>query len=177
MKYYVSFALDSLDTSSPENLNALPTDPMYLQDGVYNQRCKYRMTNFMLSGDTQAVKELLNNKRFGVRFNTPSYNQINYFDNAGGVLENPSLLTFPINFGGMAYQSNGTAQLSDKTEFNAVAINTFTEEYIGGNLWGQVPKIDLVYMEGVDGNWVRLNSANGVEINFTLEIEPIAVRL
>lgn len=176
MKYYINFAIDSLDTYSPENLNALPTDPMYLQDGVYNQRCKYRMTNFMLLGDSQAVKELLNNNRLGVRFNTPSYNQINYFDNAGGVLENPSLLTFPINLGGMAFQSNGSAQQTNKVEYNAIAINTFTEEYIGGNLWGQVPHIELVYQEGVS-NWTRLLLADDVEVNFTLEVEPIAVRL
>lgn len=178
MKYYINFSFKSVDGNLPaNNNNSLPTDPMYIQDGVYNQRCKYRMTNFMLYGGDNDVLNAINDYRIGVRFNIPSFNIINFFDNlTDGVFENPSVLIFPVNLGGLAFQSNGSSQIENKTEYNALAINTFTEEYVGGNLWGQVPKIDLVYQNG-NAEWETFDASDGVEVNFTLEVEPIALKI
>ena len=47
MKYYFNFICQpndgALGTETTADGYRFPTDPMYKQDGVYNQRCKYKL--------------------------------------------------------------------------------------------------------------------------------------
>lgn len=68
MKYYFNFIMTPEDTTKVKDSGyRFPTDPQYKQDGVYNQRCKYRITNFAIQGATQTELDLLSQKTLILR--------------------------------------------------------------------------------------------------------------
>tara|TARA_R110000796_G_scaffold18432_1_gene55848 strand:- start:75 stop:830 length:756 start_codon:yes stop_codon:yes gene_type:complete len=76
MKYYFNFICQpndgALGTETTADGYRFPTDPMYKQDGVYNQRCKYKITNFVISDLLQSETVRLKGRTLIVRFNSLS---------------------------------------------------------------------------------------------------------
>ena len=73
MKYYFNFICRPEDGANGQLVSkdeyTFPTDPMYKQDGVYNQRCKYRISNFSICEITPAQAEDLAGKSLIIRLN------------------------------------------------------------------------------------------------------------
>ncbi len=70
MKYYFNFIGVANQLSGTKNPSyRFPTDPQYKQDGVYNQRCKYRITNIQIANTTQTELVEINGKTMIIRFN------------------------------------------------------------------------------------------------------------
>ena len=73
MKYYFNFICQPNDGANgrftSNNEYTFPTDPMYKQDGVYNQRCKYKITNFAIQDLIVGEVNLLRGRTLVVRFN------------------------------------------------------------------------------------------------------------
>lgn len=177
MKYYCDFYFNGKNAPLPTtNKTSIPTDPQFQQDGVYNQRCKYRLTSFLVGGKTNNDNADFDGFTLLIRFpKIPVYNSFKFFDNASVGFKNPNVLEFPIRMGGNKYQNNGTSLGTNDTGHNNVAGNSFSEEYIGGTMWGQQPELEF-YIVDNDGDET---SAEGTEvfIQFTLELEPVAIKL
>ena len=94
MKYYFNFLTVPKETPSqhtPPTVETdpsfrFPTDPQFKQDGVYNQRCKYRITNFSIQNYLNSELLEINGKTLVVRFNDiPSINTYNMIAGITGV--------------------------------------------------------------------------------------------
>ena len=178
MKYYCDFYFNG-NNAPPlptTNKSSIPTDPQFQQDGVYNQRCKYRLTNFLVGGATNNDNGDFDGFTLLIRFpKIPVYNSFKFFDNASVGLKNPNVLEFSLRMGGNKYQNNGNSLGTNDTGHNNPAGNSFSEEYIGGTMWGQQPEIEVLV---VDNDGVE-SSTEGTDvfIQFTLELEPVAIKL
>ena len=245
MKYYINFIQIPEETQGHGAPNPavevnekyrFPTDPQYKQTGVYNQSCKYRLTNFQVANILSGELQDLNGKTLLIRFNNircmNNYTMVykggafgTHYQFAG---ENPlefhiriddnvveqtaSTNTITSNLTIDPYQidipkgsisdnaSAGSVRVVDKNGTGAditgqittagagsnsflrssFAMNTFTEEYIGGACWGQIPSIQYFIYDHHEQPATFLNSdttLKDIALLYTLEIEPVAVRL
>ena len=78
MKYYFNFIQipDEMTGNGAPNPSVevneryrFPTDPQYKQTGLYNQSCKYRITNFQVANILSGELKDLNGKTLLIRFN------------------------------------------------------------------------------------------------------------
>lgn len=237
MKYYFNFIMTPEDTTKvKDKLYRFPTDPQYKQDGVYNQRCKYKITNFALQGATQTELDLLSQKTLILRLKgcpclnnftmicfddgTP-YEKIgnrpvefhirlgeNLVEQSTGSAEVVQTLTnldiqgttnlvgtigyssgeindvsFPVSDRRMDQVGNATittpAVAGQTFLRNNFIYNSFNEELVGVPLWGEVPDIQFGIYEVNEPETDLATNADlkDIAICFTLECEPIAVRL
>ena len=76
MKYYFNFITRPDDGAKGEAVSntdyTFPTDPMYKQDGVYNQRCKYKISNFSITELTPQQAVDIAGQSLIIRFNNLS---------------------------------------------------------------------------------------------------------
>jgi hypothetical protein len=245
MKYYFNFIGVPNEMPSSHypdfagelnNSYRFPTDPQYKQDGVYNQRCKYRITNLSIENMLLSDIQFLNGKSMIVRFNDiPSMNTYNMVARKTGagftgfqlLAEQPvefhiripddkieqttstatttSNLTidpYVINVPKGSISDNasaGSERNVSKTNAgdditgqivsvagasntflrNEFALNSFTEEIIGASCWGQVPNISFFLYSGNSPatNFRSSPALDDITIAFTLEVEPVAVKL
>lgn len=231
MKYYFNFIGVANELTSSKNPSyRFPTDPQYKQDGVYNQKCKYRITNIQLTNTTQNELAEINGKTMVIRFNNltsmnvynltakedaTGYKQlgerpvefhIRIPDNkmeqttkTGNIVQNLAINPYQINVpkadisavtsvrsvdkSGTGNDITGTLTTtggaSNTFLLNGICDNTFTEEIIGGSCWGAIPDLSFLYYETneAEKNFKNEPLLEDVSINFTLEVEPVAVKL
>ena len=188
MKYYVNFAIrptPMVNGGGPNQstLYALdpnfrmPQAPMYQQDGVYNQMCKYRLVNlqFPRAGADDLV--VLQDTSLILRFrNVGTRNQFNLFNTSPPAIASRftangtfTPLEFHFRCGKQLVQNSGGAAIQTN---NAGFGDTSSVELIGAPMWGQVPEIVLYTYSAADGI-AEFDPDQELEIVFTLEIEPI----
>jgi hypothetical protein len=189
MKYYVNFAVTPVERvnqnagANNQTLYALnpnfrmPQAPMYQQDGVYNQMCKYRLVNFQLPGLSEDDLVELNDKTMILRFrNVGTRNQFNLFNGRVGA---PTQFTGNGTFTPLEFHIRAPKQIVQlpqvgvaTTRNNRVYGSTDTVELIAPPMWGEVPEIVLLHYRNAEG----ITDADPdleIDIVFTLEIEPI----
>ena len=231
MKYYFNFIMSPEDTTKVKDSRyRFPTDPQYKQDGVYNQRCKYRITNFAIQSATQTELDDLSQKTFVLRLRgnpcLNNFTMICHDDGAPYQKIGNRPVEFHIRLGdNLVEQSTGGAQVVQtvstapyeigvpKADIATVAsvrsvdkdgsggnitgtittpavapntflrnnfiYNSFDEELVGMPLWGQVPDLEFGIYEGNEPETSLATNADlkDIAICFTLECEPIAVKL
>tara|TARA_R110000822_G_C15125040_1_gene474452 strand:- start:19 stop:744 length:726 start_codon:yes stop_codon:yes gene_type:complete len=241
MKYYFNFVCQPEDGAiGRETVGTdytFPTDPMYKQDGVYNQRCKYKITNIGISDLLPAEVELLKSRTLIVRFNSLTCMNswtLTSYGGAGGYTQlGQNNIEFHIRLNeDMIQQTGGTEQVVQTIAgldtqgttnivgtFNAnyepdyqtfpssqsrrdqvgdatlttlavagttsvynnslINFNTFSEELIGMPCWGEQVDLSFLYYGSTDNPTNLKDAVNtrDVNISFTLEVEPIAIKL
>tara|TARA_R110001592_G_scaffold357277_2_gene660156 strand:- start:3174 stop:3896 length:723 start_codon:yes stop_codon:yes gene_type:complete len=240
MKYYFNFITRPDDGAKGELVSntdyTFPTDPMYKQDGVYNQRCKYKISNFSITELTPAQAVDIAGQSLIIRFNNltciNSWSMVSFggankyqrvgqtniefhirlnddiVQQTGGTAQvvqtlsgldtqgttnivgtfdddqNPTDQTFPSSQSRRDQVGDATlttpAVAGTSTLYNTNQnYNTFTEEMIGMPCWGE--QVDMSYFKYGDGREATNLTADAdlkeCNIVFTLEVEPIAVKL
>ena len=192
MKYYVNFAIkpvlrnDNQGAQNNQTLLALnpnfrmPQAPMYQQDGVFNQMCKYRLVNLQFPRASDADLVSLNGQSLILRFrNVGTRNQFNVFNTqgdgaatfTGGGTFTP--LEFHIRCGKQMVSNATVAPPPSLIQNNNAGIgDTSSVELIGPPMWGEVPEI-VLYTYYSAGSITDFNPDLELDIVFTLEIEPI----
>ena len=140
MKYYFNFIAVPDDSNNNKGADQcrMPTAPMFQQDGVYNQVCKYRLTNFAIQATIQAELAQLADKTLVLRIqNAPSrnvFNMITTIDNAP-LFEQTGLrpVEFHIRLGdGMFSQTASTAAAVADIELDPFVIQVPNYSVVGG---------------------------------------------
>lgn len=194
MKYYIHFADNTIRDDGEVNDGVeyrFPTDPMYKQDGVYNQLCKYRLCNFVMTNLSDDEKQALATVgTLVIRFDgTTTQNEYRLFNGKGiGALTAPSSMNGPSPLEFHIRLDENLVLMSDtviKTLPNQTAYsnqmygdNTLPE-YIASALWGQKPSLSYWVYDGFS-SWFPLKEiANVTDVNlsFTIEMEPISAKL
>tara|TARA_R110000824_G_scaffold190527_3_gene372105 strand:+ start:9719 stop:10300 length:582 start_codon:yes stop_codon:yes gene_type:complete len=188
MKYYVNFAVKPvLRNAAQGDINnqtlyalnpnfRMPQAPMYQQDGVYNQMCKYRLVNLQFPRAGEDDLAVLNGQSLILRFrNVGTRNQFNLFNSqgAGAATFNGGGTSTPLEFhircGKQIYQNSGGAAIQHNSEGIG---DTSSVELIGPPMWGEVPEI-VLYTYYSAGSITDFDPELEMDIVFTLEIEPI----
>lgn len=197
MKYYYNFILTPDETTpvDPEQMNPdfrMPTDPMYLQDGVYNQRCRYKIINFTMMNMVPSEVAFMEGKTLVVQFrNCPSLNSWNMIRSLENAPNNRRQGLSPVEFHiripklSTLSQNKTNADADDGTVVTPVRPDfggyNFSQEIIGQPMWGEIPDIQfLVYNStAVEVNLsnASLEDGRSIEFGFTLECEPISLKL
>ncbi len=140
MKYYFNFIALPADSNANKGADQcrMPTAPMYQQDGVYNQLCRYKLSNFAIQNNIQAELAELADKTLVLRIqNSPSrnvFNMITSIDNAP-LFEQTGLrpVEFHIRLGdGMFSQTASTAASTANLSIDQFNIAVPNYSVVGG---------------------------------------------
>ena len=174
MKYYINFIITAGgNVSGIASDYRFPTDLPYKQTGVYNQKCKYKLSSFMLLEPTEAQMTELDGATIVLRINnSPSMNIFTLSQTNTRVQRGLRPIEFHLRNG---YDYTDASVLKR----NSFAFDSLDEEYVGQPLWGQVPDITINYYTttGFETNFLDISILEDLEVAFTLEVEPIALRL
>lgn len=159
-----------------------PTAPMYQQDGVYNQLCKYRLVNFQITGMSDAERDSLSESTIIISMrNIPSRNNFNLFNygtpnfpppvNGLNVKNGVSPVQFHIRL------DDGILQFADKdcpspngAFYNMAMKHEVADEVVGNACWGNSIDFDVIkYTGSIDAQAIYFDA----DMLLTLEVEPI----
>ena len=190
MKYYLNIVYNPNDDVvggglTPQNTTfRYPQAPMYQQDGVYNQLCRYRLVNYQFFNLDDADRIALQDCSMILQLkNIPSRNNFNLFNWNDGLVAGQDLLINNLSSTAVEFHLRISEGLIQELDANVPATGQLgitgissehSQEIVGGTCWGQNVDIKLLRYRGAQDG---VESLPDVDIAFTLEVEPIFDKL
>ncbi len=189
MKYYLNVVYNPNDDRGggrrqlePQNTTfRYPTAPMYQQDGVYNQLCRYRLVNYQMFNLDNAERIALQDCSIIVRFeNIPCRNNFNLFNWNDGLVQEEDLLVnnrgsscveFHLRIPeGLVQELDANVPATGQLDITTISTDHSSVELVGAPCWGNDINVKLLRYRTAAAQTEVLED---VDFAFTLEVEPI----
>lgn len=188
MKYYINIVYNPNDdrgggrrTLEPQNTSfRYPQAPMYQQDGVYNQLCRYRLVNYQMFNLDDAERIALQDCSLVIRLeNIPCRNNFNLFNWNDGLVQEEDLLVnnrgaSPVEFhlripDGLVQELDANVPATGALGITTISTD-HNQELVGAPCWGNAVNVKILRYRSAAAQTEMLED---VDFAFTLEVEPI----